>query len=46
MYYYDVFPIGSQGLAPRNYICAIEEYFLTVDMLPTEKKMGNTCIDT
>ena len=36
MYYYDVFPTGSHGLAPRNYISAIEEYVLTVDMLPTE----------
>jgi hypothetical protein len=41
-----VFPIGSQGLAPRHWICTIEEYFLTVDLLPTEKKMGNTCVDT
>ena len=44
MYYYHVFPIGLQELAPRHYICTIDEYFLTVDLLPTERK-GNTCID-
>ena len=37
MYYYHVFPIGLQELAPRHYICTIDEYFLTVDLLPTEK---------
>ena len=32
-----VFPIGSQGLAHRHYIGTIEEYVLTVDLLPTAK---------
>jgi hypothetical protein len=38
MYYYHVFPIGLQELAPRHYICTIDEYFLTVDLLPKCKK--------
>ena len=38
MYYYHVFPTGSQGLAPRHKFAPLKNIFLTVDLLPTEKK--------